>query len=126
MKQVYSLYYGQCNEDIKSILAEDPSFKQANENKDLIKLYKILQNVNFSYKSSQEPILTMWKAKRDFINLQQQKHQSLLEYYERFIALRDVNKMLNNNIHHVLGFSNAFTRERGENTDTLTEDQKTS
>ena len=77
---------------------------QANEDKDLIKLYKILQNVNFSYKSSQEPILTMWNAKRDFINLRQEKHQSVQEYCECFIALRDVNKTLNNNIHDDLGF----------------------
>lgn len=68
MKQVYSLYHGQCNEDTKFSLAEDPLFKQAKKDKDLIKLYKILQNVNFSYKSSQEPILTMWNAKRAFIN----------------------------------------------------------
>ena len=70
MKQVYTIYYGQRNEDIKSSLAKDAAFKQANEVKNLINLYKILQNVNFSYKSSQEPILSIWNAKKDFMNLQ--------------------------------------------------------
>ena len=46
LEQVYSIYYGQCNEDIKSSLAKDPTFNKANEDKDLIKLYRILQNVN--------------------------------------------------------------------------------
>ena len=55
MKQVYSVYYGQCDEDMKVCLTEDPTFKQVNEEKDLIRLYKILQGVNFSYRPSQEP-----------------------------------------------------------------------
>ena len=67
----------------------------------------------------------MWNAKRDFINLRQQKHQSVQEYYERFVALRDVNETLNNNTHDDLGFIDAIAREKGEDTDTLMEDQKT-
>lgn len=58
----------------------------------LIKWYMIPQNVNFSYKSFQEPILTMWNAEMDFIKLYQQKHQSIQEYYERFISLMEVKK----------------------------------
>ena len=54
-----------CDEDIKASLAEYPDFKLANEEKDLIKLYKILQSINFSYRSNQEPILTMWNAKAE-------------------------------------------------------------
>jgi hypothetical protein len=125
MKQVYSIYYGQCDEDIKSCLAEDPTFKRVNEEKDLIQLYKILHCVNFSYKPSQEPILTMWNAKRDFINLKQQRHQSVQEYYERFMALREVNETLNTNIHDDLGFVEAIARENREDVATLTEDKKT-
>ena len=112
LKLVYSIYYGQCNEDIKSSLAEDPTFKKANEEKDLIKMYRILQNVNFSYKSVQEPILTMWNAKRDFMNLRQQRHQSVQEYYERFIALKEVNETLNTNIHDDLGSSMQYPVRR--------------
>lgn len=82
MKQVYSVYYGQCDKDMKACLTEDPTFKQVNEEKDLIRLYKILQGVNFSYRPSQEPILTMWNAKKDFINLKQQRFQSVQEYYD--------------------------------------------
>jgi hypothetical protein len=38
LKLVYSIYYGQCDKVIKSSLAEDFTFKQTNEEKDLIKL----------------------------------------------------------------------------------------
>lgn len=102
----------QCDEEIKSNLAEDPSFKQAIKENDLIKLYKILQNVNFSYKHNQQSILTMWNAKRDFMNLHQQKHQSMQKYYERFVVLRDENETLNTNIHDDLGFVDAITGEK--------------
>ena len=104
MKQVYSIYYGQCDEDIKASLAEHAQFEVANQEKDVIQLYKILQSVNFSYRSNQEPILTMWNAKADFIKLRQQKQQTVQEYYERFIAMRDVNETLGNNMHDDLGF----------------------
>ncbi len=63
LKQVYSVYFGQCDDDIKASLAEHPDFKRVDQEKDLIQLYKILQSVNFSYRSNQEPVLTMWNAK---------------------------------------------------------------
>ena len=67
----------------------------------------------------------MWNAKRDFINLRQQKHQSVQEYYERFVALKEVNETLNTNIHDDLGFIEAIAREKGEDLALLTEADKT-
>jgi hypothetical protein len=52
IKQVFSIYYGQCNEHIKSSLTKDPTFNQVNEDKNLIALDKLLQSINFSYKPS--------------------------------------------------------------------------
>ena len=85
LKQVYSIYYVQCDEDIKAGLAEHQDFECANQEKYMLALYRILQSMNFSFQSSQEPILTMWTAKVDFMRLQQQKHQAIQEYYKRFI-----------------------------------------
>ena len=124
MKQVYSIYYGQCDEDIKASLAEHAQFEVANQEKDVIQLYKILQSVNFSYRSNQEPILTMWNAKADFIKLRQQKQQTVQEYYERFIAMRDVNETLGNNIHDDLGFVEVIAKENGEDPSTLADKKK--
>jgi hypothetical protein len=42
LNKAYSIYYGQCNDDIESSLAEDATFKKTNEENDLIKLYMIL------------------------------------------------------------------------------------
>ena len=79
IKQVYSIYLGQCDEDIKASLAEHPDYEVANQEKNLITLLKILQSVNFSYRNNQEPILIMWNAKADFIKIRQQPHQSVQE-----------------------------------------------
>jgi hypothetical protein len=38
LKQVYLMYYCQCDEDIKASLAEHTQFKVANQEKDMIKL----------------------------------------------------------------------------------------
>jgi hypothetical protein len=124
LKQVYAIYYNQCDDDMKSTLAENPSFETVNKTKDLIGLYKILQSVNFSHTNSEEPIMSMWKAKADFVKLRQSKGQSVSKYYERFIALRDVNETLNTNIYDDLGFADVIAREQGKDLTAMTEDQK--
>ena len=40
LKQVYSKYFGQCDEDMKATLAEDVKFDAANKEKDVIALQK--------------------------------------------------------------------------------------
>ena len=68
--------------------------------------------------------LIMWNAKRTFINLHQQKHQSVQEYYESFFALKEVSKTLYTNIHDDLGFIEAISREKGEDPALLTKANK--
>ncbi|MCP4747804.1 MAG: hypothetical protein GY874_16950, partial [Desulfobacteraceae bacterium] len=79
MKQTYSKYYGQCGKEMKATIAEDPKFEDVHNKKNVITLRKILQSVNLSYRSSEEPIKTMWQAKTDFIKLRQGKHQIVQE-----------------------------------------------
>lgn len=92
LKNVYSIYYGQCDKDMKATLEENSNFKTVDQSKDTLALYKLLQNANFSYTPSQEPILTMWLAKYDFVRLRQQKGQSVTEYRERFSGMLEVNE----------------------------------
>ena len=124
LKQVYSKYFGQCDEDMKSTLAEDVKFDTANKEKDVISLRKILQSVNFSYRSSEEPIKTMWQAKVDFIKLRQQKHQSVQEYYEKFMALKEVNDTLNINVYDDPGLVDIIARIKRKDGDNLNDDQR--
>ena len=121
---LYSIYLGQCNEDMKATLAEHPDFDKANKEKDVFTLLKILQGVNFSYVNSEEPIVTMFKAKYDFIRIRQQRGQSVTDYYERFIAMKEVNESLNTNIHDDLGFTAVIAKEKGKDLDTMTDDEK--
>ena len=69
LKQCYFKYHGQCDDDIEASLEDDPGFITAHKVKDVIKLRSILRTVTFHYRKSEEPIKTLWKANREFINL---------------------------------------------------------
>ena len=71
LKQVFSKYYGQVNEDMRGTLKEDDDFKCAYNAKDVIVLQKMLKAINFNYKKSKEPIKTMWQAIKDLILVKQ-------------------------------------------------------
>lgn len=81
MKQSYSIYLGQCNGNMKATLAEHKDFKTADKAKDLLTPHKILQSINLSYTTSEEPIVMMWKAKSDFVKIHQQHGQTVSNYY---------------------------------------------
>ena len=69
--QVYSKYYGQCDEEMKSSMREDASFERINSVKDVIALRKILKTVNCKIVCNKEPFKTLWKANKDFIDFKQ-------------------------------------------------------
>ena len=73
LKQIFSEYYGQIDDDMKASLKEDDDSERSFNEKDVIKLRKMLKHVNFDYKKSEEPIKTLWQANKDLINLRQHK-----------------------------------------------------
>ena len=87
---------------MKGTLTEDPEFKKAHQEKDVLMLRKLLNNINFNYRRSEEPIKTIWQAADDFINLKQQK-MDLATYFKRFKAMKKVVEELNHTAHgHVV------------------------
>ena len=66
MKQVFSLFMGQMDDDTKHCLAENKELEVTKQGKDLIKMLEILQGINFSHTGTQEPIVTMWESINDF------------------------------------------------------------
>ena len=94
MKQVFSLFMGKMDDDTKHRLAEHKEWEVTKQGKDLIKMLEILQGINFSHTSTQEPIVTIWESINDFEKIRQGKYQSVPEYYERFCAMRDVKNSL--------------------------------
>ena len=105
-------------------MAEHDDWDTVHQKKDPIRLLEMLQNVNFTYGSNQEPVLSMWVAKNDFIKLQQGKHQSVQEYYKRFMALKEVNESLGNSILQDPGILEIVAKEHGQNTSNLSGNQK--
>ena len=67
---------------MKASLKEDPDFVRTHQVKDIVKLQKMLKNINFNYKKSEEPIKTLFQAEKDFINMRQHK-MDVTEYFER-------------------------------------------
>ena len=82
-------------------------------------MLEILQGINFSHTSTQEPIVILWESINDFAKIRQGKYQSVTEYYERFCAMRDVNKSLVCSIYSHPGLIEVIARERGDNASTL-------
>ena len=62
LKQVFSKYYGQVDEDMRGTLREYDDFERAYNEKDVIALQIMLKAINFNYKKSEEPIKMMWHA----------------------------------------------------------------
>jgi hypothetical protein len=124
LKNAYSVVYGQCDEEMKASLAMDPTFEAIDKSKDVIGLYKLLQKINFSYTPVEEPILTMFKAKQDFMRIRQYDGQSVTEYYEKFLAMKEVNETLGTNIYDDLGFVEVIAREKGKDLDAMTPGEK--
>ena len=74
----------------------------------------MLQNVNFSYQNNQELILLVFTAKSDLMCLWQSTHQSVQDYYEKFMALKEVNESVKNSIHEDPGLLELVVKEHGD------------
>ena len=66
---------GQMDDDTKHRLAEHIEWEVTKLGKYLIKMLEILQGINFSHISTQEPIVTMWESINDFAKIRQGKYQ---------------------------------------------------
>ena len=74
LKQVFSTYYGQIDEDMRGTLKEYDDFERAYNERDVVALRIMLKKVNFIYKKNEEPIKTMWQATKDLILMKQHKN----------------------------------------------------
>jgi hypothetical protein len=122
LKQVFSKYYGQVDEDMRGTLKEDADFERAYNAKDVIALRKMLKAINYNYKKSEEPIKTMWQATKDLILMKQHK-KDIQKYYEDFKTLNNVVQELNRS-DHGSPFVDIICREMGDNPTALTPDEK--
>ena len=59
LKQVFSKYYSQVDEDMRGTLKEDDNFEHAYNKKNVIALQTMLKAINFNYKKNKEPIKMM-------------------------------------------------------------------
>jgi hypothetical protein len=109
---------------MKAAWAEDPRFETTHQQKNPLDLFRILQTVDCSYHSNQEPVLTIWNAKTDFIKLRQQKGQSVQEYFERFVALKEVNDTLGTNVHACTRLIDALARKKGQDPVQLSDNER--
>ena len=74
MKQVFSLFMGQTDDDTKHSLAGHKELEGTKQQKDLIIMLEIPQGINFSHTSTQEPIVTMWESINAFAKFRQGKY----------------------------------------------------
>ena len=79
---------------MKGSLTEDPEFERAHQEKDVLKLRKLLKNINLKYKRREESINTLWQVDNDFI-IRQQHTIDLTANFERLKATKKVVEELN-------------------------------
>ena len=77
-------------------------------------------------KSGQEPFLTLFLTAKEFLNLRQGKHQTVTEYYERYVAARDVNATLGTDLFICSGVVSLMAAEESKDVATLTDADRTS
>ena len=118
LKQVFSKYYGQVDDDMRGTLKEDADFERAYNVKGVIALQKMLKAVNYNYKKSEEPIKTMYQATKDLILMKQHK-KGIQKYCEDFKTLNNIVQELKKSKHGST-FVDIICRERGNNPTALT------
>ena len=89
LKQCYFKYFGQCDDDMKSSMSEDAGYEQANKDKDVIAIRKIIKTANFDYRRSEEPFKTLFTATREFMNMYQNDTPTV-EYYKKFEDMKNM------------------------------------
>ena len=82
---------------MKGSLTEDPEFERAHQEKDVLKLRKLLKNINLKYKRREESINTLWQVDNDFI-IRQQHTIDLTANFERLKATKKVVEELNHTL----------------------------
>ena len=97
-KQAYSVYFGQIDDEMKASIKQNPDYERAHNEKDVFALRRMLREVNFNYRRTEEPIKTLVTATKDMFLLRQ-NDSSLQEYYEKFQAMRKVVEELSSSDH---------------------------
>ena len=89
MKQVFSLFTGQMDDDTKHRLTKHKEWEVTKQGKHLIKMLEILQGINFSHTSTQEPIVTMWESINDFAKIRKGKYHSVPSLHRSACSIRE-------------------------------------
>jgi hypothetical protein len=56
LKQACSKYYGQINKELKGTLTKQPEFGKVHQEKDVLTLRKLLDNINFKQETNQDSV----------------------------------------------------------------------
>ena len=121
-KQAFSIYYGQISEEMKASLKEDPNHEKSFQEKNVLALRKMLKNVNFDYKKTQEPFKTLVMATKDMMLLKQ-NDDTLQEYNTKFEGLK---KVVDEIYHSEYGspYIDIICRETGQDPEKIKKSEK--
>lgn len=85
LRQLFQVVMGQCDENVKAALNDDPDFDAIDDDMDVIKLFKMIESLAFKGKATSDPFYALTTVMLELISLKQHD-LSLTEYYERFVA----------------------------------------
>jgi hypothetical protein len=81
---VFGIIIGQCSPMVQDRLNADPAFAQVEMDSDVVKLLKMLHAMSHSTMGKQEPNWALVTVLRRLLTMQQQKHDTVNNYYLRF------------------------------------------
>ena len=87
LNQAYTLVYNNCDLDIQATLEEDPSFKQMDDDLDVLLLFKKLELLAYNGVTTSEPIHSLVKIIKELFTLTQGDHENIEKFYDSFNAL---------------------------------------
>lgn len=88
LTQVFHLYIGQCSDEVKSTLKEHEKYDEMEKKMDVFLLRKMLLNLSVGFKSTKQPVKTLFVCLREFMMIRQHKGEPNATFLKRFKDLK--------------------------------------
>ena len=85
-EKAYMIIWGQCDDGIRNKIEAHPGYKKIDENRDLMELVKVLEEICCSFETTTQGTLAIALAWLKFATFAQDISQGNVEFYEEFKA----------------------------------------
>ena len=88
--KVFTIIMGQCEKSMKNRVESDSCYEKMEEDNDVVALLKVIKNIAFNTSDKNYPPLQAAEAWKSLSKLYQGDTESLVDFYNRFVAMKEV------------------------------------